>query len=88
METTSADDPSLSDGCGGDEHPTKASKKLAEEAVPQGSDPCPHLFWATGASFSLEGTEEMLQMGVGGRGEILGVRAGTSPDLDSAGAAR
>lgn len=42
METTSADDPSLSDGCGGDEHPTKASKKLAEEAVPQGSDPCPH----------------------------------------------
>lgn len=40
LGTASGDDPSLSDGCGGDEHQTKASKKLAEEAVPQGSDHC------------------------------------------------
>lgn len=33
LGTASGDDPSVSDGCGGDEHQTKASKKLAEEAV-------------------------------------------------------
>ena len=38
LGTASRDDPSLSDGCGGDDHQTKASKKLTEEAVPLGSD--------------------------------------------------
>lgn len=41
LGTASHDDPSLSDGCGGDDHQTKASKKLTEEAIPLGSDHCP-----------------------------------------------
>lgn len=38
LGTASRDDLSLSDGCGGDDHQTKASKKLTEEPVPPGSE--------------------------------------------------